>query len=614
MSLPKDLRSRLATLLVLLLGAVALYAWAVREDLLSRPRPTSGLLYPGLDVASIDWLHLGLRAGQDLELSRELPGAWWITSPTREYARQERIEAILDNVARAQVQPVEELQGPIASRDVGLDPPRHVIAFRAGGRTETLALGEVEPLGRDVYARRSGGEDRIVLATRNLVTLLQDNATEFVDPALLRGLQGPVERILVEGGGQRLLAERAGTEWTLLAPEAVLADGDRLDQLVRTLQFVQSERVVLAAPADSTLHELGLPSAAEAASGEGHGATHVEISARGERPVGAWLAAGWQGEAGDVLAVRDDFGKVITVPHGSLAVLSNPPDWFREHHLLPPVRERAASLRLERGGEARLDIRQDADKRWNFAAPERLAGSPVESERVEAHSLLGDFLGRIDELQVRAFLPVPGGEPEARMVVGWIQAGKLRQDRVDLFFVEGRVVAVTTERPAEGLELPPDVLELFEPGTADLLRPLRPLALDLSRWAGLSIELPGGGAPLEIRRELPDGPWTGDDEWTRRVSVGHDLARGLRGLRWVPARPGATYGWRMRFLDAAGDALADLRLRMPEADEPPEVLGQPAAFVALAGREGVELVVHRNWIERLDELAAPLVRKPLQKP
>ncbi len=608
MSLPRDLRSRLATLLLLLAGAVALYAWAVREDLLARPRPTSGLLFPGLEPASIEWLHLRLRGGQDLELSREPPGAWWITSPTREYARQERVKTILDNLARAQVQAVEEARGPIASRDVGLDPPRNVIAFRGGGRSETLALGEAEPLGREVYARRSG-EDRIVLATRNLVTLLQDTATEFVDPALLRGLQGPVDRILVEGPGGRLEARRAGSDWTLLAPEPVLADGDRHDQLLRSLQFVQQERAVAPAPAASTLHELGLPSAEEAARGEGRGATHIELSAPGEEPVGAWIAAGWPAELASVPAVRDDFAKVVSLPRGSLAVVSNPPEWFRDHHLLPPVRERAESLRLQSGGETILDIRRGRDGRWTFALPERLAGTPVEFERVEGRSLLGDFLGRIDELQVQAFVPPPAGEPRARLVVGWTRAGRLREDRVDVFDLDGRLVAVTSERPAEGLELPPDVLDLFQPSVPDLLRPLQPLSVDLSRWMRLVVELPGGD-PLEIRRDSPDAPWSGDDEWTRRAAVGHDLARGLRGLAWAPARRASRYGWRVRYLDAEDAPLAELRLRLPEADEPREVLGHPCAFVALAGREGVELVVHRQWIERLDELAGPLERKP----
>ena len=50
MSLPRDLRARLLTLLLLVGAAGALYVWARREDLISRPRPQTGALFPGLDV------------------------------------------------------------------------------------------------------------------------------------------------------------------------------------------------------------------------------------------------------------------------------------------------------------------------------------------------------------------------------------------------------------------------------------------------------------------------------------------------------------------------------------------------------------------------------------
>ena len=602
MSLPRDLRSRLATLLLLAGAAGALLWWARRADLLSQPAPASGALLPGLQARDVRWLHLGLRGGQDIQLEREPSGFWWITSPTRELARQERVEVVVDNLVRAASEPVEAAHGPIDSRAVGLDPPRHVISLRAGERAETLFVGDVEPLGRQVYVRRSG-DDRILLATRNIITLLQDNPLEFVDPGLLRGLVGAVTRVELDDPQGRLLGERAGTGWTLGLPEPVLADGDRLDQLVRSLQTLQSQRVLAASPTDTQLAELGLPTRAQAARGEASGATHVVLHARDEAPVGAWLAAGWRDEGVEVACIRDDLAKLLVVQRASLGVAANPRDWFRETRLLPPIRERAEALRMERGGEVLLDIRRQAGGRWSFAAPARLAGQPVDHERVEGRSPLADLLARIDGLAARAFVAPASGTPVASLVAGWTHASRLRQERVDLFQVQGRTLAVTSERPAEGLELSPDALDLFTPQAADLLRSLRALELDEAAWVALRIEHPAG-APLEIRR-TPGGPWTGDDEWTRRASLGHDLLRGLRGFRWEPARAGAAYGWRVAYLDSAGSVLAELRLRLPAADEPPEALGFPCVRATVSGHDGVELLLHREWVERIDQLAGP---------
>jgi hypothetical protein len=606
MSLPRDLRARLLTLLLLVGAGGALFLWARREDLLSRPRPQTGALYPGLKVSDIDWLRVVLRTGADLELQRESSGAWWITQPTREFAQQDRIAVLLDNLARAQVRPLEEAAGPVSSRAVGLEPPANVIAFRAGGRTETLSLGAPEPIGREVYARRSG-DDHIVLATRNLITLLQDNPSEWVDPALLRGVIGHVTGLVVEGPLGTLSAERSGDAWSLRTPQPVLADDDRLDQLVRTLQFVQVGRVSTPAPGPEALHAAGLPSAEEAARGETWAATHLELRTTDGR-AGAWLGSGWQVSSEEVPAVRDDFAKLLMIPRETLNLLANPPDWFREHHLLPPVRERAESLRLERGGQVVLDIRHGAGSSWSFFAPPALAGESVEAERVEGRSSLGDFLGRIDALSAAAFAPPPGGEPVARLTVGWRFASQDRIDRVELFDSGGRLLAVTSERPGEALELPREALELFDPMAAESLRSLRPLSFDFARCRHVLIQQPGG-PPLEIRRDDKE-QWTGDDEWTRRTSLASDMARGLRGFKWVPARPGTSYDWRVLFEDGEGRTLGDVRLRLTAPDESPETFGFPTAVAAFAGREGVELRVHKDWLQRLVDLAGPLVRKP----
>jgi hypothetical protein len=281
---------------------------------------------------------------------------------------------------------------------------------------------------------------------------------------------------------------------------------------------------------------------------------HLELGALGQKPVGAYLAAGWD-EVGTVAAVRDDFAKLLNIPRDALNLVGNPPDWFREHRLLPPVRERAESLRLETGGATLLDIRRGTGGRWTFAAPERLAGSEVESERLEGHSLLGDFLGRIDELQVRASptaLRGAVGQACHRLDAGRSPAPGPRRP------LPGgrRVLAVTTQRPGEGLELPPDVLDLFTPLQPELLRSLpagrgcRALGAPRGRAAGRrrAARDPARAARRPVERR-------------RRVDPAHG---GRHGHAARPARPalaagapGARYDWRVLFAAADGSPLGE---------------------------------------------------------
>jgi hypothetical protein len=606
LSVSKELRSRLLTLLVLAALAAGLYLYARRADLIAPPRPVSGLLYPGLDPTAVDSLYVTLRDGYDLQLERQPGGHWRITQPTQEEARREWVELILDNLARAQVEPVEAPDGAVRAEAVGLEPPLHVVRFRAGGREETLLLGEVEPLGRMLYARR-GGDDRIVLATRNLVTVLEGHPGDFVDPTLVRGLAGPVTSVLVREAGQVALdARRVGGRWLLYAPEPVLADEDRVAALVRSLTLATASRTVDATPDTAGLHALGLPDVAEREAGDDVGATRLTLATEGGTPVSIWLAAGWRDSGGeDVPAVRQGPGKVVGVPRGALNVLLNSPDFFRQHTLLAPISERAESLRIDSGGQTLLDIRRGADSRWTFSAPERLAGQPVEAERIAGHSVLSEFLARIDALEVLGFSGVPNGEPDARLIVGWTRAGQDVVDRVELYFGEmGPCVARTSERLTEGLSLDAKAVEsLLDPLQAEMLRSTRAVQVDANAWSALVLVSPQAGTRRILRGA--GGDWTGDDEWSRGYAIGTDLLKGFRGLQWRPGAAGADYPWEIRFEDASGATLADLRLREPAGDEEREVWGLPVVRAAVAGHDGVELLVGREWIERLDALARP---------
>jgi hypothetical protein len=405
-------------------------------------------------------------------------------------------------------------------------------------------------------------------------------------------------------------ARRVGGRWLLYRPEPVLADDGRVTALVRSLTLATAQRTLDPTPDSTRLHALGLPDPAEREAGDDRGATRLTLSTEGGTPVSVWLAAGWR-ESGDeaVPAVRQGAGKVIGVPRGSLNALLNTADFFRQHTLLEPISERAESLRIDRGGEALLDIRRGADSRWTFFAPPRLAGQLVEAERIAGHSVLSEFLARIDALEVVGFADPPSGEPEGRIIVGWTRAGTDVIDRLELYppGTATGVLVRTSERPSEGLLVDAKLLELLDPLQADLLRSTRAMPVDTNRWAALMLQSPQAGTRRLTR--TPAGDWSGDDEWSRGVAIGTDIAKGFRGLQWRRAAPGADYPWRVRFEDASGAPLAAMGLREPMGDEEREVWGIPVVRAAIEGDAGVELLVAREWIERLDALGQPPARR-----
>jgi hypothetical protein len=600
------MRSRLLTLVVLILSAWMLSQFGLSEDMAAEPPPSGGLLFPGLETRDVDFISMRFRTGEVVDFTREGQGPWLINFPTDELAQMEFVEALVRNLANAKVLPVEEQGGAIDPEQVGLGKRAKSVAFGRGEQRITLKVGIRNPLGPGVFARIEG-TPHVVLVTENIDTMLESfRGQDYVDKHLLRGLKGSVDRIRVERpDGVLLDARKEGDRWTLLEPEVVLADSGRISLLVRTLQFIQQMYPADVDPTDSELADFGFPNAAQLAEGDYGMSTLVELGAPGQSPARAFLEARWLERESEIFAIREDLAKVLVIDRHELNLLLNEPDFFRERRLLPPVRDRARRVRIRVGDETLLDVSQDDRGLWTFRTPERLAGVALDSERVDGHSLVSAFLGRIDDLEVTRFGEVSEGEPVASLEVNWNWAGSDRRDRVDLFALTGDEIPVRASgRPTEGLFVGPELLELIRPELADHLRGLRPIDIDENTWGQLVIQLPELDAPLVVTRPGPGTSWQGDDPWGRRFGLGHDLQT-LRGLGWQLPPEDAEYPWRIEYRGFGGELLGSLELRGAEPDETQLALGQPVIMARWSGVPGMELLVPASLLDRVAALARP---------
>ena len=609
MSVSRELRSRLLPLLVLVAGAFALLVWASARTCCRARGPDRRALYRPRRLGGGAGLHLGPCAAPRPRLQRETPGSWWIVQPTREFAQQQRIDVVLDNLARAQVEPVDEAQGRVSDADVGLSPPEHVIAFRVGDRTETLSLGAAEPLGHMLYARRSG-EDRVVLVTRNLATLLQDNAEEFVDRALLRGLAGNVSHVLVEGPRGRMQAEHTGSAWALRAPEAVLADDDRLDQLVRSLQFVQQDSVLQARPTPDSLHAAGLPNAEDVARGDLR--APPPRAGRPGAEAGRRVPCRRLGRGGNRGCRARRLRQAAQHPARRAQPGGQP---ARLVPRAPAAAARARARRVAAAGDRRRDA---AGHPARHRRPLDLcrAGAPGR-QRGGVRAPRGPLsAGRLPRPHRRAagarFTDRPPGSRGASLS----SAGRRPVACARTASTSTRWTARAGRHHPAPRRGPRAAAGRAGPVHAPAAR----AAALAARWtwmpragrasrsscrAAARRSRSSASRPTARGAATTSGPGARRSARTccaacaacagsRRARCALRLARALRRGRRQPA--------------------GRVRLRRPEADEPAEVFGLPCAVPPCTGHDDVELIVHRDWIDRLDELGGPLVRKPAGKP
>jgi len=599
--------SRIATLLIMLCLALWLFDFARGEDDRYEPPQLGGPLFPGLETRDVDFVSMSFRTGHVVDIRREPGGPWRIVYPTDELAQAEFVERVVENLAEARVIPIEGQTGPLDPEVVGLKDSPFSVTFGISGVRRTVLIGDVEVFGKGIYARVEGSKE-IILTSPALRTMVEQfRAEDYVDKHLLRGLRGSVDAIRVERpDGVVIDARIDGNEWTIRAPVASRADSSRVPTLVRGLQFIQQVLVAAVDPDDSILEQLGLPNERQVAAGDWADSMMVQLSAPGEKPARVFVERDWMERADACYAIRDDLHKLLEIERNALNLLVNGPEFFRERRVLPPVREHTRNFRIERDGQVGLDIRRDQQARWFFEAPIRLKGIEVDSRRIEGRSSLSDFLTRVDGVSVVGFCEAPEGEPEAVLRVGWKWAGRDRFDKIELFDLDQSVLrARSSFRPGEGLLLAARVLELFDPFVADEIRSLQPLEVDLMAWSRLEIHLPELAEPLTVNRSAQGPRWQGDDQWGRRFGMGLQMAESFFGYVWRPESPGASYPWRVVYLDASGNELAVVRLRHPEPDEQQEALGVPIDVAAVEGVDGAIMLIPDFWLAGIISLTSP---------
>ena len=483
----------------------------------------------------------------------------------------------------------------------------------------TLHLGVLDEFEQKVYARIAGTE-QILLVSRSLLNYLDRAPAHWIDPRLLRGLKGPVERLRVtrdEGVTLDLVKSAGG--WRIAAPIDAVANSTRVGQVVRSLEFARQEGVATANMGTDVLHSVGLPTKQEAEAGELRGATRVDLWASGQQPATVILSAGDENAPQSrVRAVRGDFAKLLETPREAFNLIFNTADFFRERQPLPAIRERASSLKFLQEGSSVLHIVRQRDGEWIFESPSERKGEAVEALRTEGRSPLLDLLFRIDKLEAVGFTDAPVRGPFTHEIhVTWDAGGRERLDRVSLgapIQKDGQelIPVATTMRPLEGALFEPSILEFFDPFEVDRLRTLAPLVLE-NGFAGLDARIPESDIRVSetfLSGRVEGNRWVGDDSGGRLRTLGEDMRSvGMRGIRWVPPREGFEFPYGLTFLDPEGQVLADVSFRRPAEDEPPEALGVPGARARISGWDGVELILPGVWVERLAELGGPVVRR-----
>jgi hypothetical protein len=231
----KFARVLIAAAVLAALGGV-LY-WSNRSELAKagKPDPKAAPKILELKEADIKQIEIRHRDGEMTVVKKSDAGKWSIAAPQPLAADQSAVGAITSAVSSlSSDRMIDENASNLPS--YGLDPPRIGITLTmADGKTHVLRIGEDTPVEGGTYAMLDGDKRLFTIASFSK-TALDKQSKDLREKHLLTFDQDKLSRVELDTGKASLEFGRAGTDWQILKPKPMRADGFQVDELVRKLK------------------------------------------------------------------------------------------------------------------------------------------------------------------------------------------------------------------------------------------------------------------------------------------------------------------------------------------------------------------------------------------
>ena len=230
--------ARLLIAAVVLAGLVGLLYWSNRteEAKATKGDPKAAPKILDLKETDIKQIEIRHRDGETTVVKRDGSGKWTITAPQALAADQSAVGAVTTAVATlSSDRVVDENASNLSS--YGLDPPRIGITLTmADGKTHVLRIGEDTPTDGGSYAMLDGDKRLFTIASFGK-TSLDKQSKDLREKHLMVFDQDKLSRVELEVAGKPPIEfGRAGTDWQILKPKPMRADGFQVDDLVRKLK------------------------------------------------------------------------------------------------------------------------------------------------------------------------------------------------------------------------------------------------------------------------------------------------------------------------------------------------------------------------------------------
>ena len=230
--------SRLLIAGVLLVGLSVGLWWSNKkeDEKANKPVEDKSTKILALREADIVGLEIKKRSGEDTVLSKNDSGVWSITAPKPLPADQSAVASMTSAAGNLLAdRSIDDNVTDLAS--YGLAPAADEVTFKMkDGKTRTLLVGDSNPAGNDVYAKASSDSHLYTMGSASKTTFDKESK-DLRDKRLLTFDQEKATRVELNAKKESIEFGRINqTDWQILKPKPLRADGFAVEELVRKLK------------------------------------------------------------------------------------------------------------------------------------------------------------------------------------------------------------------------------------------------------------------------------------------------------------------------------------------------------------------------------------------
>ncbi|MFQ6112812.1 MAG: DUF4340 domain-containing protein, partial [bacterium] len=183
--------------------------------------------------------------------------SWEITEPVRAKTEEWVLNSLINSLAGAEKERTV-VEAPADYSTYGFSDTSGQIIFQYSGKTDTLYIGERNPTGSFVFARK-GGSPEIFLTNNDFFNSVKKSVFDFRDKSILEFDTQDVDRVSLHVGNKAFEAVKQEDNWMLEKPAEHKADKFTVNRILNKIKNSQVKGFIKENPARLTPYGLDKP-------------------------------------------------------------------------------------------------------------------------------------------------------------------------------------------------------------------------------------------------------------------------------------------------------------------------------------------------------------------